>query len=140
MRSQDLRNFWQLKALERSWKCFLFYLNKLNFLLENQSLLKLCIFISSNALLFVEVLVIKRWFPFTFAKILQGRHFVVGGPKNFHVSFDTRHQNIVFWVYWYFRVLFIKLIYTIFNEMKKQLRRPVISTIVDPYTSIFKIW
>ena len=42
-------------------------------------------------------------------------------------------------VYSYFRVLLIELIQTIFNEMKQQLRRPIISTIVDPYTSIFQL-
>ena len=26
-------------------------------------------------------LAIKRWFPLDFAKILQGRHFMVDGPK-----------------------------------------------------------
>ena len=32
--------------------------------------------------------VIKRWFPFDFAKILQGRHFVLGAPKNFKLLRD----------------------------------------------------
>ena len=30
----------------------------------------------------LKILAIKRWFPFIFAKVLWGRHFVVGGPKN----------------------------------------------------------
>ena len=40
---------------------------------------------------------IKRWFPFNFAKTLLGRHFVVGGPKNFKRAqiFDSlKIQNV----------------------------------------------
>ena len=40
-----------------------------------------------------EVLAIKRWFPFNFAKTLQGRHFVVGGPKNFLQAFFLEHPS-----------------------------------------------
>ena len=43
-------------------------------------------------------------------------------------------------VYCCFRVLVIKLIKTIFNEMNYQLQRPVILTIVDFYNQIFQIW
>ena len=47
----------------------------------------------------LKILAIKRWFPFSFAKVLQGGHFVVGGPKNFKlladISFDSSLQNIV---------------------------------------------
>ena len=47
----------------------------------------------------LKILAIKRWFPFNFAKILQGRHFVVGGPKNFKlladISFESSLQNTV---------------------------------------------
>ena len=66
------------------------------------------------------------------AKILKDRHFVVGTPKNFKllpgISFDC-----------YFRALLIKSVLAIFNEMKQQLRQPILSTIVDPYTSNFQI-
>ena len=45
------------------------------------------------------MLAIKKWFPFNFAKTLQGRHFVVGGPKNFKllpdITFDSGFQEIV---------------------------------------------
>ena len=47
----------------------------------------------------LKILAIKRWFLFDFAKILQGRHFLVGGPKNFKllvdISFDSSLQNTV---------------------------------------------
>ena len=47
----------------------------------------------------LNVLAIKRWFPFNFAIILQGRHFVVGRTKNFKVladiSFQSSPQNTV---------------------------------------------
>ena len=47
----------------------------------------------------LKVLAIKRWFPFNFAKILQDRHFVVGGPKTFKlladISVESGLQNIV---------------------------------------------
>ena len=46
----------------------------------------------------LKILGIKRWLPFNFAKILQGRHFVVGGPKTFkllpYISFDSGFQKI----------------------------------------------
>ena len=42
---------------------------------------------------------IKRWFLFNFAKILQNRHFLVGGRKNFKlladISFESSLQNTV---------------------------------------------
>ena len=76
--------------------------HKLTMLLANQILHILCIFIKPNVwyLWSLKILAIKRWFPFNFAKILQGRHFVVGGPKNFKlladISFESSLQNIVF--------------------------------------------
>ena len=75
-------------------KYFLFHLNKLNLLLAIQVLLILCIFIKANLwyLWSLKILAIKRWFVFNFAKILLGRHFVVGGPKNFKCLAD-----IFFW-------------------------------------------
>ena len=82
-------------------KYFLFHLNKLNILLTNQILHILCIFIKPNVWYSwsLKILAIKRWFPFNFAKILQGRHFVVGGPKNFKlladISFESSLQNTV---------------------------------------------
>ena len=36
----------------------------------------------------LKILVIKRWFPFNFAKILQGRNFVVGKSKNHKLLAD----------------------------------------------------
>ena len=79
----------------------LFHLNKLNLLLANQVLLTLCILIKPNlwCLWSLKILFIKRWFPFYFAIILQGRHFVVDGPKNFKllvdISFESGLQNIL---------------------------------------------
>ena len=49
--------------------------------------------------LFVKILSIKRWFPFNFAKSLQGRTFMVAGPKHFKllpaISFHSAFQKIV---------------------------------------------
>ena len=70
-------------------------------LLANQILHILCIFIKPNVWYSwsLKILAIKRWFPFNFAKILQGRHFVVGGSKNFKlvadISFESSVQNTV---------------------------------------------
>ena len=91
-------NFLWLKALEKS---FLFHLNKLNLLLANQILFILCILIKLNIWYSwsLKILAIKRWFPFSFAIVLQGRHFVVDGPKNLKllvdISFESGYQNIV---------------------------------------------
>ena len=99
---------WRRRIISSNWnplknheKYFLFHLNKLNILLANQILHILCIFIKPNVWYSwsLKILAIKRWFPFNFAKILQGRHFVVGGPKNFKlladISFESNLQNIV---------------------------------------------
>ena len=88
-------------ALENHEKYFLFYLNKLNILLANQILHILWIFIKLNVWYSwsLKILTIKRWFPFNFAKILQGCHFVVGGTKKFkrlaHIFFESSLQNTV---------------------------------------------
>ena len=78
---ETISGYW--KPWKNHEKYFLFHLNELNLLLRNQILLILCIFIKPNVwyLWSLKILAIKRWFPFNFAKILQGRHFVVGGPK-----------------------------------------------------------
>ena len=89
------------KPLKNYEKYLLFHLNKLIILLTNQILHILCIFIKPNVWYSwsLKILAIKRWFPFNFAKILQGRHFVVGGPKNFKlladISFESNLQNTV---------------------------------------------
>ena len=98
----DLRQF---LVIESPWKIiqkyFLFHLNKLNMLLANQILHVSCIFIKPNAWYSwsLKILAIKRWFSFNFAKILQDRYFVVGGPKNVKlladISFVSDLQNIV---------------------------------------------
>ena len=41
----------------------------------------------------LKILAIKRWFPFNFAKILQVRHFVVGGQKNFKLLLEISLDN-----------------------------------------------
>ena len=67
----------------------------------NQILLIFCILIKPNVWYSwsLKILAIKRWFPFNFAIILQGRHFVVDGPKNFKlladISFESSFQNTV---------------------------------------------
>ena len=98
-RRRTLSGNWN--PLKNHEKYFLFHLNKLNILLANQILHILCIFIKPNVWYSwsLKILAIKRWFPFNFAKILQGRHFVVGGPKNFKlladISFESSLQNTV---------------------------------------------
>ena len=99
---------WRRRIISCNWnslksheKYFLFHLNKLNILLANQILHILWIFIKPNVWYSwsLKMLAIKRWFPFNFEKILQGRHFVVGGPKNFKlladISFDSSLQNTI---------------------------------------------
>ena len=93
----------QFLATESPWKIMknAFYFILTNLLLGNQILLILCILIKPNVwyLWSLKILAIKRWFPFNFAKILQDRHFVVGGPKNFKlladISFESSLQNTV---------------------------------------------
>ena len=97
---------WRRRIISSNWnplknhkKYFLLHLNKLNILLTNQTLHILYIFINQMSDIRLKILAIKRWFPFSFAKVLQGGHFVVGGPKNFKlladISFDSSLQNIV---------------------------------------------
>ena len=99
---------WRRGIISSNWnplknheKYCLLHLNKLNILLANPILHILCIFIKPNVWYSwsLKILAIKRWFPFNFAKILQGRHFVVGGPKNFKlladISFESSLQNTV---------------------------------------------
>ena len=99
---------WRRSIISSNWnplknheKYFLFHLNKLNILLANQILHILCIFIKPNIWYSwsLKILAIKRWFLVIFAKILQGRHFVVGEPKNFElladISFESGFQNTV---------------------------------------------
>ena len=82
------------------WKIMkkLFHLNKLNILLANQILYILCIFIKPNVWYSwsLKILAIKRWFLFNFAKILQGRHFVVGGPNNSKLLADISFLRAAF--------------------------------------------
>ena len=69
--------------------------------LANRILHILCIFIKPNVLYLrsLKILAIKRQLSFNFAKILQSRHFVVGGPKNIKlladISFESSLQNTV---------------------------------------------
>ena len=97
---------WRRSIISRNWnplknheKYFLFHLNKLNILLANRILYIKCILIKPNVWYSwgLKMLAIKKWFLFNFAKILQGHHFVVGGPKNFKlladISLDSSLQN-----------------------------------------------
>ena len=83
------------KPLKNYEKYFSFHLNKLIILLTNQILHILCIFIKPNVWYSwsLKILAIKRWFPFNFAKTLQSRHFVVGGPKSFKLLADICFEN-----------------------------------------------
>ena len=62
----------------------------------------------------LKLLAIKRWFPFNFANVLLGCHFLVGGPKDLKllpdISFDSGFQKIVLSSLLLFFVLVIKLI------------------------------
>ena len=93
LRSEIIRGNW--KSLKNHEKYFLFHLHKLNMLLANQILHILCIFIKPNVWYSwsLKILAIKRWFPFNFAKTLQDRHFVVGGPKSFKLLADICFEN-----------------------------------------------
>ena len=99
---------WSHRIVSSNWnslknheKYFLFHLNKLNILSANQILYILWIFIKPNVWYFwrLKILAIKRWLPFNFPQILQGRHFVVGGPKDFRlladISLESSLQNTV---------------------------------------------
>ena len=99
---------WRCRIISGNWNPlknhenhFLFHLNKLNILLASQILHILWIFVKPNVWYSwsLKILAIKRWFPFNFAKILQDRHFVVGGPKNFkllaNISFESSLLNTV---------------------------------------------
>ena len=98
-RRRTLSGNWN--PLKNHEKYFLFHLNKLNILLANQILHILCIFIKPNVWYSwsLKILVIKRWFPFNLAKLLQDCHFLVGWPKNLKlladISFESGLQNIV---------------------------------------------
>ena len=79
---------WRRRIISCNWnslksheKYFLFHLNKLNILLANQILHILWIFMKPNVwyLWSLKILATKRWFPFNFAKILQGRPSFWGG-------------------------------------------------------------
>ena len=67
------------------------FFQKLNSLLANQILLIVCIFNKPNVWYFrsLKILAIKTVIPFNFAKILQGRHFALDGPKNFKLLPDV---------------------------------------------------
>ena len=96
---------WRCRKIYGNWnplknheKYFLFHLNKLNILLANQILHILCIFIKPNVWYSwsLKILAIKRWFPFNFAKILQGgwtkklqtfsRHFFWEQPSKYCIA------------------------------------------------------
>ena len=93
LRSETISGNW--KPLKNHEKYFLFHLNKLNMLLANQILHILCIFIKPNVWYWwsLKILAIERSFPFNFAKTLQSRHFVVGGPKHFKLLADICFEN-----------------------------------------------
>ena len=83
------------------------------------------------------------WFPFNFAKNLKDRHFVVGGSKNLKLSpntcFGVSFQKIYCRVFCYLRRSVTKMTEAKAKETKYQVRRPVISTIIDFYKSKFPL-
>ena len=85
-------------------------------LLANQILHILCIFIKPNVWYSwsLKILAIKRWFPFNFAKTLQGCRFVVGGLKSFKLLADICFEN--------------------------RFQNTILPSLLAPYTSIFQIW
>ena len=78
-------------------------------------------------------------FPFNFAKNSKGRHFKVRWSKNLKLSPDTAidstFQKMYQQVYWCLPLPVIKLLSTGTSEPKQQVRRPVISIIVNRYMS-----
>ena len=106
-------------------------------------ILHICIFIKPNVWYSsLKILTIKRWFLFNFANILQGHHFVVGGPKNVKfladISFDSSLQKTVLPSL----LLFLCACYYVdlgniqWDEVATSAARNF--NIVDPYTSFFK--
>ena len=92
--------------------------SRTEFIIRVSDLLILCISNTPNVWclwslknLFVKILSIKRWFPFNFAKSLQGRTFMVAGPKHFYQLFllIAPFKKLYCRVYFCFRVL-VKLI------------------------------
>ena len=100
---------WRRRTISGNWnplknheKYYLFHLNKRNILHWIYQILHILrIFIKPNGWYSwsLKIWAIKRWFLFSFAKILQGCHFIVGGPKNFKlladISFESSLQNTV---------------------------------------------
>ena len=100
---------WRRGTISGNWnplknheKYYLFHLNKRNILHWIYQILHILrIFIKPNGWYSwsLKIWAIKRWFLFSFAKILQGRHFAVAGPKNFKlladISFESSLQNTV---------------------------------------------
>ena len=135
----------QLNPLKNHEKYFLCHLNKLNILFGNQILHILCNFIKPNVWYSwsLKLLAIKRRFPFQFAKILQDRHFLVGGPNNFKllagISCESSPQNTILPSL----LLFLCACYYVDLE-GIQWNKVAISTacnfnIVDPYSSFLHI-
>ena len=144
LRSKAISGKWN--PLKNHEKYFLFHLNKLNFLLANQISLILYIFIKPNVWYWssLKILVVKRWFPFNFTKTLQGRHFVVGGPKSFKlladISLERGLQSIVLLSLLLFSCVYCQVDIDDIQRNEGATSTARNLTIVDPYTSIFKIW
>ena len=81
------------KSLKNHEKHFLFHLNKLNMLLENQILHILCIFMKPNVWYSWKYWPLKDGFRLISAKTLQGHHLMVGGPRNVKLLEDICFQN-----------------------------------------------
>ena len=95
LRSETISGNW--KPLKKHEKYFLFQFNKLNLLLANQICSYYAFWLNQMSDLRawgLKTLVIKTWFPFSFAIVLQGRHFMVDGQKNFkHWTKNVFHEG-----------------------------------------------
>ena len=98
---------WNLEKWKRQWSKIVLstVVNqtfwKTKFLIGKSDFVHIMYFDKPNVwyLWSLKLLAIKKWFPFKFTKNLQGRHFVVGGPKSFellsNISFDNGFQKML---------------------------------------------
>ena len=90
----------------------------------------------------MKILAINRWFPFNITKKFTGLllRFVVVSQKtsNLYPIFllIAAFYKCYCHIQCCFHVLVVKLIWKIFNEMKQQRQRPIVSTKLDSCTSI----
>ena len=110
--SETISSNWN--PMKNHEKYFLVHLNQLNMLLGNHILHILCIFIKSNVWYSwsLKISVNKRCSLFSFTKIIQGHHFVMGKPKNVKLLADIS-----------LREAFKKLYYRVYCSLLSRSRR-----------------